>query len=124
MKTKHIFIFLVLFGSIYYFGQSYKPNKFTAKKYEKSGLPGHADFLLDTIKKYSEDQAKGSNPELSIKIALSMRDFEEIYPSEFAEVIKETNSIDLAKKLKSSANFKRIAKKRELDLSKVYYVSR
>lgn len=124
MKAKHILIFLVLFGSLYFIGQTYKPNKFTAKKYENSGLPGHADFLLDTIKKYSEDQAKGMNTELSLKIALSMRDFEELYPSEFAEITKETNSIDLAKKLKSSANFRKIAKKRELDLSKVYYVSR
>lgn len=124
MKTKHILIFLVFFGSIYYFGQTYKPNKFTAKKYEKSGLPGHADFLLDTLKKYSIEESKGINMQLSIKMALSMRDFEELYPLEFEDITKETNSIDLAKKLKSSDNFRKIAKKRELDLSKVYYVSR
>jgi hypothetical protein len=81
MKAKHMLIFLVLFGSLYLIGQTYKPNKFTAKQYKDSGLPGHADFLVGTIKKYSEEQADGTNPELSIKIALSMRDFEEKYSS-------------------------------------------
>jgi hypothetical protein len=126
MKTKHIIIFVSVFAAIYLFGQNYRPNKFTAKEYKPSGLPGHADAFMDSIKEYTRKETEameGIDVELSLKMALSMRDFEEMHPQEFKEITKETNSIELARKLKTSSNFKKIAKERELDLSKVYYVS-
>jgi hypothetical protein len=128
MKTKNIIlVYVLIILTAAFLSNIIKPNKFDFKKYShKDSLDyvGHAQWLIDSTKSFAEKAGDGIMIDLSIKLALSMHDFENSHPSEFSEITKETNSIELAKKLKSSKNFRKIAKERELDLSKVYYVQK
>lgn len=124
MKPTHIIIYLGILITFLVVGNTIKPNAPKARIFGADESEASHSKLLDKVDKYTKEVQEDPNAQISLEMSVVMQDFKKQFPSEFQEIVKETNSIHLAKKLKANKNFRKIAQKRNLDLSKIHFVEK
>lgn len=86
---------------------------------------GHLDAFVEISKSTTKDiQASGVDVKNTTKLVLSLDEYKTSYPEEYAAIEGETNGWEVAKKLKRSKAFGKIALSYNLDIKSIHYIER
>lgn len=86
---------------------------------------GHLDAFVEKSKSTTKDiQSSGVDVEKTTKLILCLEKYKTDYSEEYSALEVETNGWDIAKKLKRSKSFNKIALDYDLDIKSIHYIER